>query len=811
MQILRNCFRGALDCQNELFMIIYNYDINSLIGSGGYMSLISKMKALLVVLCFFSNMYAQPKNDGFVDIVVILNASCREILHIGQLKQEPCCNELYNAVKDDQIVVLSPSLLYGMLKRKNDARDYVSACIDRIIQHYAIYLNADEDFLVLVPSNPAKDLAEYGFSGVALSRIEPDMLLQFGESRWESTIIKIEHFIKLFKVPEAGRSVLPKCIYLISHGIDALDEIKHFSWSIPLISNLTVWQFVNFLHMLQDINTQFLHVASCYATGINLRNMRGILAGEIRDERCMCMSEPISFPIVLQGTTDSPVSAIVGDWLGCKNYFSYMHQWLNDGAVLSGLADILSRSLYKNNCPALTANLPLVVRGGCAAERVPLQNVMVINGIRGVQTVSSGIQSIFINSINARDLTLSLETIENIPIIRAVEETRSVHFIGSLELPNIEERELIPLLESCFLSEVLRNSEGTSAFGISDRAWFIDSIRSRIGGDIVARGVAVQKGCLKYAEHQGLIVYQDAHGMFHRIKATLPCSKTMRNEIISEQEYKAIAERIFWECSAKNFAYDDAEKALREFFQQISLGVPQVNIALLLHEDIQNINSGRIAKHEYLHYLAHIHDTEMILGVLNLCKTKSDCISYNDFELLLECLIDVEQHEISIDVVYKMLKYDDVVVQQTALNVLLYMVESGLYIHAYSVSDDLLSIVKELSSREVLSGGQVALIHSIATFYAHVMCTMIQAEQREMVDKCLCNLLDSNSWYTYGLGLEACNLILESGKDKVLLSFNNNRLNWFTDQLKQRLTQSALAVYYDQLHVVDRYANLVYC
>lgn len=603
-------------------------------------------------------------------------------------------------------------------------------------------------------------------------------------------------------MPEAGRSVPPKCIYLISHGIDALDEIKHFRWSIPLMSNLTVWQFVNFLHILQDINTQFLHVASCYAAGINLNNVRGIISGDIRDERCVRRFDPITFPIIVQGTTDSPVSAIVGDLLGCKMYFSFIHQWLDCGATLYALSDVLSQSLYKNNCSVLPANYPLVVTADGCISRVPLQNIMVLNDrdTCGVQAVSSDIQSIFVHPVNTRNVTLSLETIENVPTIHAKEETRSVHFIGSLEMPDLDEQDLVPILECSFLKEVLRNSEGKSAYGVSDRGWFIDSVRARTKSDLVARGVVIQKGRLKCAEHLGLIVYQDAHGIFHRIKGELPYDKNIRNEVITEHEYKAIVERIFWECAHKNCAYNDAEKALYDFFQQLSLGVPQVNATLLLHEDIQNINSGRIRKSEYLHYLAHIHDPEMMLDLLAICKTKSGCILYKDFGLLLQCLIDVEQHEMSIDLVYRMLKCDDVVAQQAALDVLLYMVASGLYMHAYSVSDDLLAIIKDLSSKEVLSCAHVALVHSIASFYAQVIDTMLKADQQEMADTCLYNIINSNSWYIYGLGLETCKLLCELRKNRELLPIDYNRLNWFSDQLNHQLTQSALAVYYAQLH-----------
>jgi hypothetical protein len=226
--------------------------------------------------------------------------------------------------------LVSPSIIYGLLRRTRDGRYIINACLDKITRHYQAYLNRDEDFLVLVPINNNKTLKDLGFEETQLSHIEPDALMQFSASRRTSHLIEIDHFRKLFRQAEAGYEPPAKRIYLISHGIDALDEIKDFKWSMPLIACLAVWQFVNFLQMLNAINTQFLHVASCYAAGSNFYNVNRILTGQVEDERCPYATVPLKFPIMIQGTTDSPVSAIIGDGQGCKNFFAVIRQWLDN-------------------------------------------------------------------------------------------------------------------------------------------------------------------------------------------------------------------------------------------------------------------------------------------------------------------------------------------------------------------------------------------------------------------------------------------------------------------------------------------------
>jgi hypothetical protein len=94
-------------------------------------------------------------------------------------------NELLAACKDDQIVIISPSVLYGMLRRKRNGQDGINECLEKIARQYTVYLNNDEDFVILLPASyNAKGLRELGFDESQVTAIEPESLMRFYEGKW---------------------------------------------------------------------------------------------------------------------------------------------------------------------------------------------------------------------------------------------------------------------------------------------------------------------------------------------------------------------------------------------------------------------------------------------------------------------------------------------------------------------------------------------------------------------------------------------------------------------------------------------------
>ena len=721
-------------------------------------------------------MYARTDSKGLepLELVVVLSTGCEEVLNVCNIKHEPCCNELFAACKEDQIVLVSPSILYGLLRRKRDGQDIISECLDTIAHHYVVYLNIDEDFVVLIPATKHGSLKELGFDETQLNRIEPEALMQFAAGRWASHLIEIDHFKKLFRVAESGYEPPAKHIYLISHGIDAMDEIKAFKWSMPLIASLTVWQFVNFLQMLNAINTKFLHIASCYAAGSNFFNVGRILSGAVEDERCINALIPIKFSIMVQGTTDSPVSAIIGDGQGCKHFFSVIRQWLEHDSDKDMLSRLLSESFYSCTNKACIPNYPLLKLSDPELFTcVPVQGVALVNQDSMIIQCSQDLHHLFFYPSVMHNTTLAIQTLAAVPHCISKTFGRSCHFLGTIQAPQLDEKNLVQLLEGCFLQEVIRNPDGVCGYGVSDKAWFIDSVISdNQNNPTVAKGVVVQKGMLKYGAHKALIAYQDAQGNFHRIKMALPIEhESLHNEIITENEYGQLAARIFWETKAGDEALSAATggqqtswhvtQGLHDFFSALNLSTPTIDARRFIQEDITQLRNRMIKKETYLNYVAHAHDLEILNELIELAIGHSDIINFKDITTLMTHFVDIEQQAICLNVTRQLLGKDDIAAKRAAINVLTYMEHVGLYQHASRACEDIFSCIDALACKQTLNSCEVDLIQEICNFFAQLMQTMVKEGQGPAADLIMSSMVNHEQWYMYGLGLEVCTQLMK--------------------------------------------------
>lgn len=772
-------------------------------------------------MSIYTHAWQNAKAQEFLDLVVILSTGCEEALKVAQVTHEPCCNELFAACKDDQIVLVSPSILYGLLRRKRDGKDIISECLDRITRNYAVFLNSDGDFVVLVPGSKSNSLKDLGFNESQLSRIEPDMFMQFAESRWASHLIEIEHFKNLFRQADPGYEPPAKHIYLISHGIDALDEIKNFKWSMPLIASLTIWQFVNFLQMLNAINTKFLHLASCYAAGCNFFNVERILSGNVEDERCIKAQTAIQFPIMIQGTTDSAVSAIIGDGPTCKNFFSVIHEWLenkNDGDMLS---ELLSKSMYNITHIAVAPNYPVLKLAGSVAEGLPVEGVQVVSLDRDIIPIASYAHYLFFYPSAMHKTTLAFESLTAVPHFISKVFGRACHFLGTIQVPHIQENNLVTLLEECFLKEIMRNHDGACSYGVSDKAWFIDSIMpDGQNNQSIAKGIVVQKGMLKYGIHKALMVYQDEQGDFHRIIASLPIEHlSVRNEIITENEYIQAVSRIFWETKADEEALScstccsqscfDVEQAFSEFFRHIDIPMPRLDAHAFIQEDFAQLQNRTLKKETYLNYVAHVHDCKILNELIESCINHSAVIDFNDIATILVHLIDMEQQDICLRLTRDLIERDDLTAKQAALDVLTYMVNVGLYVHASRVCDDVFACIDILALKQSLTGAEIGLVQDICNFFAQLIHTTVKAGQVQAADLIMSTMINHEQWYMYGLGLEVCIRLMKQNMCDISVPAQG-RLQWFAQQIVKQRTNAALAVHFEQTHVIEEYRHLAY-
>lgn len=756
----------------------------------------------------FCNNKVAHMHDG-LDLVVVLSTGCEEVLKVDNIKHEPCCNELFAACKDEQIALVSPSILYGLLKRKRKGQDPISECIDKITHGYAAYLNRDEDFVLLIPATKSKNLKEIGFDETQFSCIEPEKLMQFSEDRWASHLIEIDHFKKLFRQEESGYQPPAKYIYLISHGIDALDELQHFKWSMPLIASLAVWQFVNFLQMLNTINTKFLHIASCYAAGVNFCNVNRILAGEVEDERCINACCPLKFSIMMQGTTDSPVSAIIGDGQGCKSFFSLIRQWLDNNNDGDMLAQLLSQSLYTCKQRACFCNYPVLRLSDCVSlASLPVDGVAVITQDKGVVSVDNNMHHLFFYPVCLYNTTITLESIAGAPQCISKIPGKACHFLGAIQVSGLDKHTCISLLENCFLKEVIRDPSGTCCYGVSDKAWFIHRLVTE-GQHAIAKGVVVHKGMLKYGVHNAVIAYQDSQGIFHRVNISLPVTqqKTWRDEVITELEYSKLVSRIFWETRADE-QRESAEQCIGAFFNDFGMSVPVIDVRSMVQEDLQQIRVGSLKKEAYLNYVAHVHDAEILHELIEACINMSDVIGFVDIAKILTHLIEVEQQDMSLSTSIELLGKDDSMPNLAAIATLTDMALAGLYVHASRAIQEVLTVVDKIVKKVALDGKEVLLFQEISNFFVQLIHVMIKEGKIQAAEFIINIFMSNEHWYIYGLGLKvSAQMLKEYPAD--LPPSSEHRLQWFTEQLQKHHTSSALAVYFEKSRIVDEYRNLL--
>lgn len=752
-----------------------------------------------------------------VDLVVILSAGCEEILKVDTITHEPCCNELLAACKEDQIIIVSPSVLYGMLRRKRNGQDGINECIEKIMSQYVSYVNSDKDFVVLIPSCSTKNLGELGFDQSQMTAIEPESLMRFSDAMWANHLIEIDHFKKLFRADDGQYKVPAKSIYLISHGSDALDEIRDFSWSLPLVSCLTVWQFVNFLQMLNTINTQFLHIASCYTAGVNFFNVERILSGVVEDERCHNPREPLHFPILMQGTTDCPVSAIIGNGPGCKNFFSLIRQWLQHDKDALFLSEGLSRQLYTLQSVAKGPNFPLLkIAGSEPSASIPVQGAAMIRVDGNCVNIHAEDRYLFFYPCALNRTKITFESLEEVPQCISKVVGRACHFIETLQVPTIEEKSLVPFLQQCFLQEVVRNHDGKSCYGVSDKAWFIRHIiADNAECTPIAKGVIVYKGMLKYGMHKAYILYQDAQNNFHRIEMSLPYDKAMvRNDMMSEQEYVRVAARIYWETKADEqalaYATDCTEQcwqvydSFRSFLRALNCAVPAVDVHTCVTEDLARMRNGMLKKEAYLRYIAHVHDEAILSELVSVCSDNRDSLNFHDIETVLKYGIDTEWHETSLRVARDLLNKPQVAAHQAALNTLSYMVSQGLYMHASKACQDIFNCFDAMAQLPSLNGAQLDLEQTMCNFFASLVTVMVKARQIQAAESVVQAMVQHDQWYRCGLGIEVCTQLAKPDTYEIA-KLAQQRVQWFTETVKKHLTQEALAVYFEQAHVVDLY------
>jgi hypothetical protein len=146
--------------------------------------------------------------------------------------------------------------------------------------------------------------------------------------------------------------------------------------------------------------------------------------------------------------------------------------------------------------------------------------------------------------------------------------------------------------------------------------------------------------------------------------------------------------------------------------------------------------------------------------------------------------------------------------RQAAVDVLIYMVNAGLYVHASRACQDVLTCFDALACKPVLDSTQMSLELSIRDYFALLIQTTLKGGRVDLADPIMSELIKNDRWARYGLGLEVCTqLVKQQVWDLVMQP--QPKLQWFAEQLNKHLTEEALALYFEQKHIIEEYQNAV--
>lgn len=213
------------------------------------------------------------------------------------------------------VVITQPIIAFNRSDERGRRFDFFR--IYTSAENIATPYGATHDFVLMVPNNENRTLAELGFN----------------ESAWHGPLSETEisshrKFYIAIEEPEAtqGSSSLPplddvwlariqhlfisgsfctqKFIYLLGHGLPQTQ-----------VADLQMSIFKKYLQFLSTINTSFLWINSCYAGGLNLTLYQDILINTIKENifdqvadqsKHIVKTPKINYPLVIESSTDSP-------------------------------------------------------------------------------------------------------------------------------------------------------------------------------------------------------------------------------------------------------------------------------------------------------------------------------------------------------------------------------------------------------------------------------------------------------------------------------------------------------------------------
>ncbi len=731
------------------------------------------------ILMFFGlfgvkSTFCSPKAAG-VPIVMILSESDPGVYKKADPTDDPVYNTFVSALNSHQNILISPPILYWLIKRSNEHRGALYDWASKLQNDYALFLTKDEGFVLIVPSGQKADPAALGINVDYLS--EPLVTAasikgRLSNNKYSHQPICPEQLAQLFIKNSFLHPVPPKYFYITGHGLDSIDDAK-FEWCGASIAEMPVYRLVNLLEILNKINTRLVYLLSCYASGSNALKLQNILSGAIKDERCVCL-DTLEFPVLFQSSMDIVACPLFEN---LPQLFSAIEAWdCEDADSIDCLAQKVGDQFIQVT-PRIKrfANYPTIRMPKTSHFRaLPLQSTIVIaEPISAAKTIEAPTEKEMIQVYPAdlSQLTVHMPDADLATFISRV-HGRAHHFIGSImtdatgPIPNI--------IFALFLCGVNLAGQPNFYCGVSDKAWFIEKLKIADNDEI--HGVAIFKGSLKYTNHEPIVVYRTTKNEYFRLTIPLPFEEnSIKKERIDEATYIQTIKEIYWQTLSEQDALEEATNKSEsqidhnalfiEFGKKLDIVLSLPSDDEIIQKDFAQIKSGHIKKENYIDYAAHIHHEPLIDAIVEH-GIKNDIFDTDDINFLLYKLIEHEYQPLIFKQLQKLADQSEQQVLFCVENVFRHCLDVGLYKHALQMYDDLFICLKKALSpnckKDLLAAIQRQLIRFVVMLVEHDCA-------QNAVDKVL-ELLNSSD-----LGMQVIGLILFTTMEKA--GFTNEKLN----------------------------------
>ncbi len=764
----------------------------------------------LVIVCslVLSASEASVSNEA-VPITLIVTENGSSLYTKPKAFDDAIICALDSALRGHIPVITSPTVLYWLSKK---------ACWLRQLEgEYQAYLNNDGDLVVLLPYATMVTPTAMGLDESCLQKpltTPSTMRAEFAQQQYAQQPVNIEHIKKLFRLETSCATTPIKYWYILGHGSDAIGEKDFPSWGQARIAAFDLPAFVNILMTLNKLNTGGAYVVSCYGTGTNLLTVQALLHGAITDERCVPI-EPLRFPLIVQGSTDTVTSLTMGKYCSCEKFFTVLQQCASCCFGRTEAQEAWNALMAMVPVSERAINYPVLRQPGLYQSFVALPSPSThIIRAHGAQPSTIVIDEL-IDTIQVYRADLLAQTIaihgQVMPHIVSKIIGKSHHCIYGLTIRATGDiADVMPML----FCTPIHFDEGIS-IGITDKAWFIATCTI---GDQVYTGVVVHKGFLKRGVRELTILYRDAGKTLYKIQIPY-AHKAAKQQIakkrtITESEYSRMLEEIYYETMPGPAALAEAleyrvqesvESAmLKTFGNLIGTSLKILSQQTMVQHDIAALGRSEISVQTYINYVAYNYDQDYIQELVHAAINHNH-IESQDIDHLLSCLADNEQHgliSIYTDMLAQRAKHD-IVLLQSIPRVLDYLVQRDLALHAtYNFHAMLLALQKALHMPTTNEQKQLVAMTEHAA--KNLIDELVKKSWFDLTYATIAPLFSIDDIVVRGLGLILANTLPTIHKNSLLVgrlvAHNNNILRelckaaYAGDSIAGHFYQEAIAI-----------------